>query len=308
MSASVKGPILVTGATGKQGGAVVRALLQAGHTVRALVRDPNAASSQALAALGAELFKGNFGDSASLDVAMAGAEGVFLMQMPSPATDPTSEVRTGKAQVEAAFRAGVTVVVQTSVARAGDHENFVGWDEGRWEPTYWQGKAAVNEMVKAQGFRHWVILKPALMMDNLLMPVAGFMFPALAERGELETAVDPDTSVDWIDAHDIGVFATAAFENPEYFHGHEIDLAAESVTMGMLAAKMAKKTGKSALAVTSSQDELVAQGNHAGVVANQVWLSVEGYKVDLDAVRKWGIPLTTLDDFIEKHRDEFVIG
>lgn len=308
MSTPIIRPILVTGATGKQGGAVVRALLKAGRPVRALTRDPGSAAGQALAAQGVDVVKGDFTDPASLDAALAGVDGVFSMQTPSHPGDPETEIRTGKALVEAARRADVRVIVHTSVARAGDHENFIGWDEGRWEPLYWKNKAAVNEMVKAQGFRHWVILKPALIMENLLPPMADFMFPSLADRGQFETAIEPDTRLDWIAAQDIGAFAAAAFADPERFHGHEIDLAAESVTMDELAAKLAEGTGKPVSAVTSSEDEMVARGHHALLVRSQVWDNVEGYKVDLDAARSWGVPLTTLDQFIKQHRDKFVIG
>ena len=63
-------PILVTGTTGKQGGAVVRALLQAGRPVRALTRDPSSAAGKALAAQGVEVVKGDLNDTASLDAAL----------------------------------------------------------------------------------------------------------------------------------------------------------------------------------------------------------------------------------------------
>lgn len=308
MSNPIIRPILVTGATGKQGGAVVRALLQAGRRVRALTRDPGSAAGQALAAQGVDVVKGDFDDLASLDAALAGVDGVFSVQMGSHPGDPETEIRTGKALVEAAHRANVHVFVHTSVARAGDHENFIGWDEGRWEPLYWKNKAAVNEMVKAQGFPHWVILKPALIMEDLVPPMADFMFPSLAERGQFETAIEPDTRLDWIAAQDIGAFAAAAFADPERFHGHEINLAAESVTLDELAAKMAEGIGKPVSAVTFSEEKMIARGHHAGVVSSQVWDNVEGYKVDLDAVRSWGVPLTTLDQFIKQHRDKFVIG
>jgi len=308
MSISINSPILVTGATGKQGGAVVRALLQAGRPVRAMTRDPGSVAGQALVAQGVEVVKGDFNDPASLDAALAGVDGVFSMQMGSHPGDPETEVVTGKALVEAAHRAGVRVIVHTSVARAGDQENFIGWDEGRWEPLYWNNKAAVNEMVKRQGFPYWVILKHALIMEDILPPMVDFMFPSLAERGRFETAIEPDTRLDWIAAQDIGAFAAAAFADPERFHGHEIDLSAECVTLVEVAAKITKATGKPVSAVTFSEEEMIAQGHYPLLVSSQVWDNVEGYKVDLDAVRSWGLPLTTLDQFIEQNRDKFVIG
>lgn len=301
-------PVLVTGATGKQGGAVVRALLQAGRSVRALTRDPHSAAALSLTAQGVEVFKGDFNDPSSLDAALAGVDGVFSMQMGSHPGDPETEILTGKALVEAAHRAGVRVIVHTSVARAGDQENFIGWNEGRWEPLYWQNKAAVNEMVKTQGFHHWVILKPAMIMENLVPPMVENMYPSLRERGQFETAIDADTRIDWIAAQDIGAFAAAAFADPERFHGHEIDLAAESVTLVELAAKIAGTTGKPVSAVTLSKEESLAQPYGELGYKHESWNNVEGYKVDLDAVRSWGVPLTTLDQFIKQNQDRFVIG
>ncbi|PVM72349.1 NmrA family NAD(P)-binding protein [Caulobacter radicis] len=305
---STHGLILVTGATGKQGGAVVQALLAAGRPVRAMTRDLNSTAAQALSAQGVEVVKGDFNDAASLDAALAGVDGVFSMQMGSHPGDPETEIVTGKALIEAAKRAGVDTVVHTSVARAGDQKNFVGWDEGRWEPLYWNNKAAVIDMVKAQGFPHWTILKPAMIMEDILPPQADLQFPTLRTRGRFETVIDADTGIDWIAAADIGAFAAAAFAEPERFHGHEIDLASETFTLPVVADKMAKATGKAVTAVTLSQDEALARHWGELFTSSEAWNNVEGYKVDLEAARSWGVPLTSLDAFIEQHRDKFVIG
>ncbi len=308
MSNSDNGIILVTGATGKQGGSVVRALLQAGRTVRAMTRDTSSAAAQALAAQGVEVVKGDFNDSASLHAAMDGVLGVFSMQMSSQPSDPETEITTGRALLQAASRAGVDTVVHTSVARAGDQKNFVGWDEGRWDPVYWNEKAAVIEMVKAAGFRHWTVLKPSLIMENLLPPMVNYMFPTLGDRGVLESGINADTRLDWIAAKDIGAFAAAAFADPERFHGHEIDLAAECTTLPAIADKISNATGKPVSAVTFSEEDMLKQGYDPRYIESHLWDNVEGYKVDLDAVRKWGLPLTSLDDFIAQNRDKFIIG
>lgn len=139
-----------------------------------------------------EVVKGDFNDPASLDAALAGVGGLFSMQMGSHPDDPDTEVVTGRALTEAAGRAGIDTVVHTSVARAGDQTNFAGWNEGRWEPLYWNNKSAVIDMVKSQGFRHWTILKPAMIMDNLVPPMVENMWPSIRERGQFETAVDGD--------------------------------------------------------------------------------------------------------------------
>ena len=72
--------ILVTGATGKQGGAVARELLAKGYPIRAMTRNPDAENARALAKLGAEIVRGDFDDAASLTQAVKGVWGVFSVQ------------------------------------------------------------------------------------------------------------------------------------------------------------------------------------------------------------------------------------
>src|SRR5690606_14788163 len=100
--------VIVTGATGKQGGAVARALLRGGLPVHVRVLDPGSEPAAALGSLGAVSVRGDLGDVASLRAALAGARGVFSVQVPdlaAPAGD--SEVRHGRNLVEAARAAGV---------------------------------------------------------------------------------------------------------------------------------------------------------------------------------------------------------
>src|SRR5580765_126318 len=72
--------ILITGATGRQGSAAVRAALRAGLPVRAVLRDTGSAAAQRLAAMGVELVAGNLNDPASLAAACAGVDSVFSVQ------------------------------------------------------------------------------------------------------------------------------------------------------------------------------------------------------------------------------------
>jgi len=71
--------ILVTGATGKQGGATARHLIKLGFKVRALTRKPEGKSAKALNALGIEVIKGNLNDINSLDPAVKGVYGIFAV-------------------------------------------------------------------------------------------------------------------------------------------------------------------------------------------------------------------------------------
>ena len=74
--------VLVTGVTGKQGGAVARALLEKGHRVRGMTRNVDGAAAKAVAALGVDLVTGDFGAPDSLSTATTGVDTVFAMSTP----------------------------------------------------------------------------------------------------------------------------------------------------------------------------------------------------------------------------------
>lgn len=87
-----------------------------------------------------------------------------------------------------------------------------------------------------------------------------------------------------------------------------IDLAAETFALPEVAAKIIKATGKRVSAVTLSKEESLAKPHGELGYRHETWNNIEGYNVDLDAVRGWGLPLTMLDQFIEHNRDKFVVG
>ena len=110
-------PVLVSGATGNQGGAVARNLLERGFEVRALTRDPDKPAARLLAERGAEVVRGDLEDRSSLDRALEGAYGAFSVQNFSEA-GYDGEVRQGKALADAAKEAGVSHFVYSSVGSA----------------------------------------------------------------------------------------------------------------------------------------------------------------------------------------------
>ena len=99
-------PILVAGATGRQGGSVVRHLLERQLTVRALVRDPQSDRAKALGGQGIEIAQGDMDDLASLQKAMSGVRGVYSVQ-DYFTVGAAREVREGRNMADAAFGAGM---------------------------------------------------------------------------------------------------------------------------------------------------------------------------------------------------------
>jgi uncharacterized protein YbjT (DUF2867 family) len=286
--------VLVTGATGLQGGAVVDALLAAKIPVRALVRDVSSTKAQRLAARGVALHEGSFDDLNSIVEAAHGANGLFSVQLATE--DEASHARN---LATAAQRAGVSTLVHTSVARAGDHQEFPDW-LGEWA-WYWLGKAAANDEVRNSGVPHWVILKPALMMDNFADPTASSMFPTLAD-GVLASTLRPETRMDLIAAADVGAFAAAAFAEPNRFDHREIPLAAQSLTMEQVAATLTRVSGTGLAVRSLSAEEGVAVGIYEGTVWSRQWANDVGYQVDIAACRAYGVPMTDFATWAAAHR------
>src|SRR5215216_6032667 len=117
--------ILVTGATGRQGGATAGHLLTNGWRVRALTRDPNKPAAQTLQQAGAEVIQGDYDDWASLEAAMHGVYGVFSVQA------SVDEVRQGKQIADVAKAASVQHFVYSSVQSAEDLAR-IGGDGNKW--------------------------------------------------------------------------------------------------------------------------------------------------------------------------------
>ena len=146
--------ILVTGATGQQGGAVVRHLRTQGFAVRALTRDGQSPAARALAAEGVEVVQGDLDDRASLDRALAGAYGVYSVQN-FALTGVEGEVRQGTTLADAAKATGIQHFVYSSVGSA-DRQTGI---------PHFESKFRIEEHIRAIDLPH-TILRPVFFMEN----------------------------------------------------------------------------------------------------------------------------------------------
>ncbi|OSC69645.1 NmrA family protein, partial [Streptomyces sp. 4F] len=253
------GTVLVTGATGQQGGATARALLAAEVPVRALVRDPRSKSAQAIEALGAELVQADLSDLDSLGPAVEGVRAVFSVQRP-PMTETSVDFAGELAQatnlVDAAKTAGVRQFVQSSTSGVGEHARVDGWAEGRWAAMadYFHTKQAIIEAVRGAGFARWTVIKPAFFMENL---------PLLAPkgpRGGLLTVLKPETELALVAVRDIGTAAAHALRDPDRFHQVELELAGDLRTMEQIAQTLSAAWGVPVTAPSMSMEEALDAG------------------------------------------------
>ncbi|GAA2114244.1 NmrA/HSCARG family protein [Streptomyces synnematoformans] len=240
--------IVVTGATGRQGGATARRLLAAGTPVRALVRDTAAPPARALATAGAELVRGDLDDPPSLPAALEGAAGLFAVPPAAYGPDGTGveqEFARGRALVDAAAAAGVRHVVFTGIAST----------PGRLAGS--EGKARIEDHLRER-IRSATVLRPVRFMSNYLgtMPVA---FDGIA-GGVHRHIFTPDDPVQIIAVEDIAEFAALAFEQPDRFAGRTLELAGDALTPAEAAAAISKATGVAVLYEQLTHAEAAALG------------------------------------------------
>jgi uncharacterized protein YbjT (DUF2867 family) len=208
--------VLITGATGKQGGAVARELLAKGHKVRAMTRHPGGAEANALAKLGAEVTAGDLDDAASLERATNGAWGVFSVQNTWEAGVEREEEQ-GKRLADIARRQGVQHFVYSSVASAHRKTGI----------PHFENKARIEDKVRSLGFPSHVILRPVFFMENFTSP---WFLPAL-QQGQLAIGIAPGTVLQMIAVKDIGKYGAWAFERHADLNRREIDIAGDQHTM-----------------------------------------------------------------------------
>jgi uncharacterized protein YbjT (DUF2867 family) len=291
--------VLVTGATGKQGGAAVRHLLSDGYEVRILTRNPGGDSARRLIAAGAQAAQGDYEDRASVRAALQGVSAVFSVQMPGP-----HERNHAALLVEEAKRSGVRHYLHTSAAAVSRRTAFPRWGTGYWYDDYWRAKWDNEERVRRAGFAQYTVLRPAFLMENFLPPAVARMFPDL-RHGELATVMRRDTVVDLVSAEDVGAFATAALRAPERFSGQSIDLAATAASVGQIGETLSMALGREIRVVELSPAQAVARGQSRGWVRGQEWTNEVGYQVDIESATQHGVPLTSLAAWAATHRNRF---
>lgn len=204
--------IVVTGATGHQGGAVTRHLLRQGWQVRALTRTPQRPRARALAALGATVVSGDMADAASLWSVFAGAYGVYSVQTPY-LDGPEAEVRQGKHVAAAAHAAGVQHVVYGSAG--------IG-KPGTGIPS-WESKLHIEAHLHALGLP-LTILRPMAFME--LMTDRQYV-PAISTWHVMPMLMGPDRKVGWLATDDLGAIAAQVFADPGRFVGQDLSLVSD---------------------------------------------------------------------------------
>jgi uncharacterized protein YbjT (DUF2867 family) len=276
--------VLITGATGRQGGATLRHLAKrGGFKLRAMTRKPDGDAAKAVAALGAEVIAGDLDDAASLERAVAGAWGVFAVQSAREA-GVEGEEEQGKRIAKIARDKGVQHFVYTSVGSA----------ERRTGVPHFDNKFRIEEAVKKLKFPSHVILRPVFFMDNLTSPW-------FLNGDKLTTALKPETKLQMVAVDDVGKFSAAAFIEADKFKGAEIEYAGDTATMPEAAAALSELRGKP---VTYQPIPIAAVRANSDDFATMLeWFDAVGYGADIPSLEpRWGIQPMTLKQWVRTQK------
>jgi uncharacterized protein YbjT (DUF2867 family) len=266
--------ILITGATGQQGGAVAAALAGGGFELRGMTRKPGGPAAQALQQKGVTLVQGDLDDAASLMKALAGAWGVFAVQNTWEAGVEKEEEQ-GKRIARLAREAGVQHFVYSSVGSA-HRATGIPHFENKWR---------VEETVRSLGFPSHVILRPVFFMENILGPW-------FLNGDKIYGALKPTTVLQMIAVRDIGVYGARAFTDAARLNRREIDLAGDALTFPEAARLLGAGLGRAIEYVQIPMADVRKNSEDFALMLE--WFERVGYDADIPGLEKeFGVKPTT---------------
>jgi uncharacterized protein YbjT (DUF2867 family) len=272
--------LLITGATGKQGGATIRSLAGSGFRLRAMTRKPLAEAARELKNRGIDVVEGDLDDETSLKRALEGVWGVYAVQNTWEAGVEREESQ-GHRLARLAQAAGVEHYVYASVGSAHRKTGIPHFDN----------KARVEATVQALGFRTTVIIRPVFFMENLTSP--------WILRGDaLYAAMQPRSVLQMIAVEDIGKYGALAFTDPR-LKGRAIDIAGDAVTMPTAARVLGKALGRTINFVEVPIEEVRKNSEDLAIMLQ--WFGEVGYDADIAGhAREFGITPTTLEEWARR--------
>lgn len=292
----------IAGATGTQGGAVVRHLLPSNPTIHALARNPSSPKAKALASLGVTVHPGSFDDEAVLRTAITpGTAAVFLNFMPE-FTDLSANLRQAKLIMSIAKEVGVPHVVYSSGLGVDAVNDVCEGQEDGMVATLLRSKFEIEEAVRTAGFQTYTVLRPGNFMANYIDPFVRYQAAGLAETGRCVGAIDVDAPLPLTSTRTIGAFSAAAMLEPERFGGRTISYADGFVTLREVIQKLRDVTGKDLQYISMSREDIEAQKAANPFVGGALAVSKIAKFINLEEVKGWGIPLETFDEYLQSEK------
>jgi len=277
--------VLVTGATGRQGGAVVRHMLPKGWKLRALTRRPEAHEAQSLARQGVQVVQGDLEDPASIARAAEGAYGIYSVQ-DFWSVGAKREVQQGKNLADGAKKAGVQHFVYSSVGGAERNTGIPHW-ESKWE---------IEKHIRQLKLPA-TIFRPAAFMEmyNVLQVEVGLL------KGKLMDPLRDDKPYQTIATDDIGAFVALAFERPTEFIEKQLEIAGSELT-NLEAAKVFSRVMGRPVKFSKLPTLIVRLFMSQEVYKMFTWFNEAGFQADIAGLRRCypEVHLHTLEEWLRE--------
>ena len=277
MSEQPRGLIAVAGATGKQGGAVARALLANGWQVRAITRHPRSPAAEALKSAGAKVVQADLEVTESLGDAVDRADGVFSVQN-FWTSGYDAEVRQGCNLAKAASLCGVRHFVYSSVGGA-ERGTGIAHFESKWR---------IEQFIEELDLPA-TVLRPVFFMENLLEPA----LKGMIRRGLISLPLPRNRPLQMIAVADIGAFAALAFGNPDSHVGRRLEIAGDELSPAEMARILGAAVNRRVryLPMPMMAARLAMGKDMADMFR---WFNTGGYRANIPALRERHPGLRTL--------------
>ena len=221
--------VVVTGATGRQGGAVARHLLADGWRVRGVTRSPDSPAARDLAARGIEVVRADMADLDAMRRVCEGAHGVYSVQNPMISGEE-GELAQGRNVATAAADAGVSHLVHGSAGPGTPGTGVAAWD----------GKLELAAYARDHDVP-LTVLRPMAFMELM---TDKDLYPPVAAWHLMPRLVGEDRPLPWLSAADLGAIAARAFADPATYVGADLGLAADVRTLGECRETWRRVTGR----------------------------------------------------------------
>lgn len=304
MSPSTPTPtIFITSATGSQGLNLARLLRSQSYPVHATTRDPTSAPSLLLLSLGVHLTTATWDDIPALTAAIAPCTHLFLNTVTSLSSIPHEHVQTSRI-LSIALSLGISHVIFSSALTIDRLEDVTVFDPNSLVCQTLLSKRATETTLKTLGFKHWTILRGASFMENYLAPKVGMYGPSFARDRLWTMALKPTDLLPIVDTRDIAKFAVAAFQNPERFHGKEVAIAGEVLSIEEIAAQLSEAIGddgRGPIRYVAYTEEEIEEGKKTNPMVVAHFLIKELVRfVTVEESKSWGVELGTFTEFLER--------
>ncbi|KAI9282393.1 hypothetical protein BC943DRAFT_328707 [Umbelopsis sp. AD052] len=293
--------ILVTAANGTVGSRLAALLLDQGFNVHALVRNAESTVARDLEKRGAKIFKGDFSDISSLQIASQGIWGVFINGFPVFGT--MDELTHNQNVIKVAKEAGAKFGVYMGVVMAGRKDDIPGMSPQHSSYKYWECKAGSEKALREAGFDYWTILRPSIFLSNFFGPMAAYTYPTLQKQHLISSPFEPSLEQSFIDPEDISKFAAAAFANPDTFNGEAIELSGEQLTLKDAGALITDIIGIPITVEHISREEASARGMPDQLVEWHDWAKAMDYHIDYERLEQYPVKRNTVADYLKRNKE-----